>query len=884
MPSPSPSPSPTPTLASDVEHQLLRAAYRRLRLSVVMTIGVTLGFVGLLWPYFAAPQMRVWLVALLATSVARLWLSIAFGKEAPAPASMPHWRRMFWFGAVAAGLAWSVGPMMLMTDASGVGMALLTGTLLSVCAVAMNSLAAQRAAMQAFLVTALAPAAVAAATHGGAAQRVLALILGAGMAALIVVGRRSNQAMRELLQTQADLGAALARADAARVQAQAASMAKTRFLANMSHELRTPLNAVIGAAQLLRAGAHAPERDAHLVDAIQRSGTNLLGLIESILDLSRIEAGEMVMHRADFHLVECIEGALSGAALAAHAKGLRLACVVDAEMPAWRHGDAARLRQLVLNLLGNAVKFTERGEVLVRVAAGSAKDGVSIQISDTGVGIGEASLPHIFNPFRQADDGADRRFGGTGLGLAIVRQLAQAMGGECHVNSTLGVGSRFVLDLPLPPAQVPPGEPAALGHRVAYVEPHDPSAEALQALLQRLGCQAVRCHSAAQLRQWLAAVGAQPGPWVLLDIDEVDAGEFIDQIVDLVAADRLVGVSANVSPMVDSALDGQHLTRQLVKPVTRSALVSRLGQLAGAVRSPLPPVALMSAAEAETMVHVLVVEDDELNRFIVSGMLDHAGCRVSVARDGREALTAIAHSSRIDLVLLDWQMPDMDGLEVARRLRAGAAGPAGLAVPIVALTANAFAEDRAACLGAGMNDYLTKPVLAANLMAAVKRWTAQPVVKVDPNARPKTWPQARPQAQPDPQPDSAVDRAPEPFAAVRYDPSVLAALPMVADGSEPGYAQELLAMFLATKTSTIEQLERALLINDQPTLLRLMHTLKSTSTTVGAIELAQLAAAQESALRLGAAPPPELAQQLQAGFARLAEAIAAHQRQLATID
>lgn len=851
-----------PIQVPQVEAKLINEAYLRLRASVFMTVGVTLLFVSLLWPHFPAQSMWLWLAALLGTSVARWCLSRAFGKEVPSPEALPMWRRFFGAGAVAAGLAWAAGPVMMMADASGVGMALLSATLLSVCAVAVNSLAPLPGAMQGFLVVALAPTALAAAANGGTEQRILALVLAAGLLALIVTGRRASQAMRELMQSQVNLDAAVKLADTARDMAQAASLAKSRFLANMSHELRTPLNAVIGAAQLLRAQTYEPERAAHLVDAIQRGGTNLLGLIENILDLSRIEAGEMALHPSDFHLVECIEGALTTAALVAPEKRLKLACVVDADLPAWRHGDAARLRQLVLNLLGNAIKFTERGEVLVRVSAGAVADVVNIQVSDTGVGISPASLPHIFNPFKQADDGADRRFGGSGLGLAIVRQLAQAMGGEVRVSSELGAGSCFELDLPLPAALVLPSEPVALGHRVAFVEPHQPSAEALMAQLDRLGCQAQRCQTAEQLVQWLLGLGHGAEPWVLLALDEMDVTEFIDPIVHLVDPHRLVGMSADVSHEVDSALDGFHLSRQLVKPVTRSALVSRLGQVAEQEVAETLPQALMSEAQVAGMVHVLVVEDDELNRFIVTGMLQHAGCRVSIAGSGQEALDLIGHLARIDMVLLDWQMPGMDGLEVARRLRAGAAGSAGQQVPIVALTANAFAEDRAACLAAGMNDFLTKPVLAARLLAAVQRWTALGRAQPNTKAAPKLA-SGPPLAAP-----------PPPIAgAPVFDPAVLAALPMVADGTAPGYAQELLAMFLASQTPTIEQLQRAMLANETAVALRLMHTLKSTSASVGALELAELAGAHESALRAGAAPAPDLPRLLRNGFQRLAQAV-----------
>ena len=262
--------------------------------------------------------------------------------------------------------------------------------------------------------------------------------------------RRRGEALldanRELEQRVTDRTLALQRE---KERAEAASIAKTRFLANMSHELRTPLNAVIGAAQLLEEGKGSADHQAYLVSAIHSGGTKLLGQIENILDLSRIETGALELSIEDFNLVDCVEAAMATASVTAHVKRLEVACIVDPHVASWRRGDPMRLRQVLLNVLGNALKFTLQGEVVLRVAPGDGPDDLCISVTDTGIGIGPASLAEVFEPFRQADDRSNRRFGGTGLGLAISKELVELMGGRVGVESVPGQGSTFWFEVPL---------------------------------------------------------------------------------------------------------------------------------------------------------------------------------------------------------------------------------------------------------------------------------------------------------------------------------------------------------------------------------------------------------------------------------------------------
>lgn len=501
-------------------------------------------------------------------------------------------------------------------------------------------------------------------------------------------------------------------------RAEAASLAKTRFLSNMSHELRSPLNGVIGAAQLLQDAGSDPDRRDELVRIIRTSGTNLLGLIDSILDLARIESGAMALTVGDGDFVECVAAAMATAAVPARAKGLQMAAVIDPTLPAWRRGDMLRLRQVLLNLLGNAVKFTLQGEVVLRVKAGQRPGELMFQVSDTGIGMEPAALRTIFDPFRQADESTTRRFGGSGLGLAICRQVVQLMDGTLDVASEVGEGSCFTVTVPLPVCDAGPPPPPPDDLAVHYWEPHEASAEAFAAMATRLGHRAVRCHTAEDACR--VARGGQG--WLFIAVDAPGGADLLAACGPGLPCGHVVAMTG-----ADAVRQPRHWPASVTKPVPPASLAARL---AARVVPPPTTVALQSHAAADAPAarrhhRVLVVEDEPVNQAIVGSMLDQAGFAVVLASDGATALESFAQS-HFDLVLMDWQMPDMDGLEVTRRLRAGGAGEHGKHVPILALTANAFAEDRAACMAAGMNDFLTKPVLGTDLVGAAMRWTRRP--------------------------------------------------------------------------------------------------------------------------------------------------------------
>ncbi len=376
--------------------------------------------------------------------------------------------------------------------------------------------------------------------------------------------------------------------------------------------------------------------------------------------------------------------------------------------------------------------------------------------------------------------------------------------------------------------------------------------------------------SAGELQRWLDNMPAQSTPpWLLVVCDDALALTMLESAADNIDPERVIGMTRAQSIDMELAREAFKLPRSIIKPVLRSALVSRLGVLRRGVSAQPVTVAArpVKPGEAPPSVRVLVVEDDPLNQLIVCRLLSHVGYESTAVNDGAQAL-ALFSTQTFDLVLMDWQMPDMDGLEVTRRMRAGECGPAGKTVPIMALTANAFAEDRATCLAAGMNDFLTKPVLASKLLAMVRQWT------LDPSEYQRDAPSS------DFLPSYPSTAAPAPASPLSlsverppvYDPSVLAALPMVADGSAPHYAQELMDMFIGSVPATLSQIEKATADPDPKQLQRAVHTLKSTCASVGAMEMAALAEAHESRLRQGLPPVEELPLLLADAFKRLQQA------------
>ncbi|MEB3842702.1 response regulator [Pseudomonas guariconensis] len=639
--------------------------------------------------------------------------------------------------------------------------------------------------------------------------------------------------------------------DMARKEALEASRIKSEFLANMSHEIRTPLNGILGFTHLLQRSEMTP-RQLDYLNTIEKSADNLLGIINEILDFSKIEAGKLVLDSIPFNLRDLIQDTLTILAPAAHAKQLELLSLVYRDTPLSLIGDPLRLKQILTNLVSNAIKFTREGTIVVRaMIEDEQEDSVQLRISvqDTGIGLSPQDVRTLFQAFSQADNSLSRQPGGTGLGLVISKRLIEQMGGEIGVDSTPGEGSQFWISLSLPrahdDAQEQPLQPL-LGRRAAIVDGHELARQALEHQLEDCGLSVSLFASFDQLLQGVQAASqaGQPFEFAVLGanlstLSPEQLGHYHQQL------ERLGCLCVVLCPTTEQALYHPYLPNPHGQLLSKPTCTRKLRRLLLELVQPRRATNDARASGNTRAPRILCVDDNPANLLLVQTLLEGLGAEVLALDNGYAAVKAV-QDEPFDLVLMDVQMPGMDGRACTEQIRRWEASQSGSPLPIVALTAHAMANEKRALLHSGMDDYLTKPISERQLSQVVMKWTGMSLVPS--------------------MPERGSERAIDSNELKVLDPEE--GLRLAA--GKPDLAADMLAMLLASLETDRESIRVARELGDRTAMIERVHRLNGASRYCGVPQLRAACQRSETLLKQDSPQAAQALDELDRAIVRLA--------------